>query len=84
MAKCTKKEIRQLKNSAAVENPGSAARAHPDGVAARERDDAAGDHAGTAVPPSDGVGVRIRHFFGGEQRDKSLLISTVPVRVWLK
>jgi hypothetical protein len=36
----TKKQIRQLKTAAAVENPHGATRAHPDGAAARERNDA--------------------------------------------
>jgi len=35
-----------VENSAAMENTQRAASAHPDGVAARERDDAAIDHSG--------------------------------------
>ena len=35
-----------VEDSVALENPRGAASAHPDGIAARERDDAAGDRGG--------------------------------------
>ena len=46
MVKCTKRQNRAAENGVAVENTGGAAPAHPNGVAARERNDAAGDRGG--------------------------------------
>ena len=43
MIKCTKGQVRRFENSAAMENTAGATSAHPDGVAARERNDAAFD-----------------------------------------
>jgi hypothetical protein len=36
----------EIEDGVAVENPSGTASAHPDGIAARERDDAAGDRGG--------------------------------------
>ena len=46
MVKCTKGQVRRLKTALRWKIPPAAASAHPDGVAARERDDAAFDCRG--------------------------------------